>query len=115
MISLPGSPEYRIWLAQQYRKDRLARTEPTAPVGLAAVNAAGAVAVTWPVVPGLIVTLYRGTTAVFADATALQSFDGATGYTDSAVLGATDYWYWLTAANAVGESDESIPATVTTP
>jgi len=112
-LPLPGSPEFRIWLLQQRRRDHKNATVPDAPVGLAAAASVDYVDVTWAAQQGFVVTLYRALSDSFGASSKILSFIDVVAYVDEDVIATTDYWYFITISNGVGESDPSDSVTVT--
>jgi hypothetical protein len=94
---------------------------PGAPSELFASNGTGRVNLNWrnPSSDFHEIRIYRGTTAVFGDAALVGTTGGVSGqiseYSDDTITAATEYNYWVAAANVSGvEGDPVGPATITT-
>lgn len=107
-LATPGSLEYTVWLVQDRRREHKNATVPNAPVGLSAVADVDQIDVAWAIQQGVVVNIYRGLSDVFGSASIIQSFINVSiTHTDTDVISSTDYWYWITVSNGVGESDPS--------
>ncbi|MCZ4351526.1 phage tail protein [Roseovarius aestuarii] len=95
---------------------------PGAPTDIIPSNSGGGVNLTWrnPSSAFSEARVYRHSSASFGSATLIGTTGGVSGqiseYTDSTVAAATEYFYWVTAANVSGvESAPVGPANITTP
>jgi len=97
-------------------------TPPGQPTALIPSNGTGYVHLSWRNPSGEFARLrvYRNIANDFSTATMIGTTGGVAGqiseYQDDAISAATDYWYWVAAANASGiEGAPAGPATITTP
>jgi hypothetical protein len=96
-------------------------TAPGAPSELFASNSTGRVNLNWRNPNGEFyeIRIYRSTTAVFGDAALVGTTGGVSGqiseFSDDTVTAATEYNYWVAAANVSGvEGSPAGPANITT-
>ncbi|WCE67987.1 phage tail protein [Sulfitobacter faviae] len=96
-------------------------TAPGAPSELFASNGTGRVNLNWRNPNGEFyeIRIYRSTTAVFGDASLVGTTGGVSGqiseFSDDTVTAATEYYYWVAAANVSGvEGTPAGPANITT-
>jgi hypothetical protein len=93
-----------------------ASNPPSSPTDLSATGGDGQVSLEWAPSAGATGhRVYRNTADNFAGATQVGTDlgAGAGSYLDETVTNDTAYFYWVTAFNAVGESDPSVGATAT--
>lgn len=91
---------------------------PQMPTGVAATASNGSINLTWTNIPLTPTTwnVKRGTNSAgpfFILATNLTAGVPATSYTDANVTNYNTYYYVVTAANALGEGDSSVPVSAT--
>ncbi|MFG6599399.1 MULTISPECIES: phage tail protein [unclassified Sulfitobacter] len=96
-------------------------TPPGAPSELFASNGTGRVNLNWRNPNGEFyeIRIYRSTTAVFGDASLVGTTGGVSGqiseFSDDTITAATEYNYWVAAANVSGvEGTPAGPANITT-
>ena len=76
---------------------------PPAPTNLAGVSGNGSASLTWTGVTGASYNLYRSLSAT-GTFTAVKTGIATTAYTDTGLTNGTTYYYYVTSANAAGES-----------
>lgn len=87
---------------------------PGTPTGLSALGGNAQVSLTWTAATGAATyNLYRATTTGGEGTTAYKTGITGTGYTDTALINGTAYYYTLAAANASGTSGQSAEASAT--
>ena len=92
---------------------------PAAPTGLTATGQVGAISLTWSAnaaadnVTGYNVYRASGLSGTFGSATKIASAGTATTYTDTPLASNSNWTYFVTAVNAVGESGPSNAASAT--
>lgn len=88
--------------------DSVQETVPQAPTNLTATatSVAGQISLTWqPPLDATTFNVYRGTAS--GAETLLTGTNGQSGYVDATATSGTQFWYVVTAVNAVGESAKS--------
>ena len=107
-----ANPEY-VWLILEEAPEL---TAPDAPTLLSATGGDGQVSLSWsPALDADGHRVYRHTSNDLGEATQAGSdlASDADSYLDESVTNDQEYWYWVTAFNAQGESDPSVPDSAT--
>jgi len=111
-----------IWIYLGPITIRIDSTAPGAPIDLNASNGMDAVALSWrnPATGFFTLRVYRSTGTDFNSADLIGQTGGVSGqiseFQDATAAAATDYTYWIAAANVSGvEGAPTGPATITTP
>lgn len=88
---------------------------PAAPFGLTATPLAGSIALTWQAVAGVGGYVVKRGTVSTGPFTNLVAGLATTNWNDAAVTAGVTYFYTVTATNASGASQDSLPASATIP